>query len=317
VALGRLESEMIGAVERVTPSVVGLRRWKEGGRRANRVLVPEGAGTGFVLDGQGHIVTNDHVVHDADEIHVETPDGRSLSAELVGEDSATDVALVRVPPQDLTPAELGDSEALRVGQFVLAVGNALGLPGGPTVSSGIVSALGRPLPGADYVLEGLIQTDAAINPGNSGGPLADLSGRVVGINSAMAPFAQGVGFALPINTVRSIASQLRTGRRVIRPWLGISAVPLSRAAALRFRTSRTEGILLAEVAGGGPAALAGLRPGDVLLKVGSQPLRSLRDLLEALARLPIGGAVDVSLARGASEHKTVVRIVEAPTAVLA
>ncbi|MFZ1023069.1 MAG: trypsin-like peptidase domain-containing protein [Thermoplasmata archaeon] len=315
MALGRLESEMIGAVERVTPSVVGLRRWKEGGRRARRELVPEGAGSGFVLDSQGHVVTNDHVVHDADEIHVETPDGRSLSAELIGEDPATDVALVRVTPQELRPAELGDSETLRVGQFVLAVGNALGLPGGPTVSSGIVSALGRPLPGADYVLEGLIQTDAAINPGNSGGPLADLSGRVVGINSAMAPFAQGVGFALPINTVRSIASQLRTGRRVVRPWLGISAVTLSRPVAIRFRTSRTEGILLAEVARGGPAALAGLRPGDVLLKVGEQPLRSLRDLLEALARLPIGGAVDVSLARGASEHKTVVRIVEAPTPV--
>jgi serine protease Do len=310
--LQRLESEMIGAVERLTPSVVSVRRWNETGRRAQRILVPEGAGTGFVLDDRGHIVTNDHVVHEADEVQVETPDARTLRAEIIGEDPATDVALIRVSPQELTPAELGDSEKLRVGQIVLAIGNALGLPGGPTVSSGIVSALGRPLPGADYVLEGLIQTDAAINPGNSGGPLADLSGRVVGINSAMAPFAQGVGFALPINTVRSIAAQLRTGGRVVRPWLGISAVALSREAALRFRTSRTEGILLAEIVRGGPAARAGLQPGDVILKIGTRTVRSLHDLLDALSPLPIGGAIDVSLARGGSEHKTVVRIAEAP-----
>ncbi len=315
--LSSVESEMITAVERLTPSVLGVRRWSERGRRARRALFPEGAGSGFVLDDRGHVVTNDHVVHDADAIRVETPDGRSLPAELIGEDPATDVALVRVAPQDLRPADLGDSEKLRVGQIVLAIGNALGLPGGPTVSSGIVSALGRPLPGADHVLEGLIQTDAAINPGNSGGPLADLAGRVVGINSAMAPFAQGVGFALPINTVRTIADQLRSTGRVVRPWLGISAIALSPPLAVRFRTSQTEGILLAEVAPEGPAAQAGLRSGDILLQVGTLPIRSLRDLLSALARLPIGGAIDVSIARGGDLHKTVVRIAEAPSALVA
>ena len=172
---------------------------------------------------------------------------------MIGSDPATDVALVRVNAENLPSATLGDSESLKVGQFVLAIGNALGLPGAPTVSMGVISALGRPLPGTDFVLEGLVQTDAAINPGNSGGPLADLEGRVIGINTAMIPFAQGVGFAIPSDTIKRIVDQISKHGRVVRPWLGISGLDVNPSIARRYGLSVESGVLLAEVMRDSPA----------------------------------------------------------------
>src|SRR6202050_2505050 len=197
MTLTALESQVTGAVEKLSESVVGIDSTKL--TRDNRFgLVPiEGQGSGGIIDPRGTIVTNHHVIDDASKVQVHLKDGRTLVGEVIGSDKATDIALVRVNAENLPSATLGDSESLRVGQFVLAIGNALGLPGAPTVSLGVISALGRPLPGTDFVLEGLVQTDAAINPGNSGGPLADLEGRVVGLNTAMIAFAQGVGFAIP------------------------------------------------------------------------------------------------------------------------
>ncbi len=196
-----LENQITDAVERLSESVVCINS-KKLTMDARFGLVPqEGTGSGIIVDARGYAVTNNHVIDGADRVWINLKDRRTLAGEVIGGDPATDLAVVRVGANNLPTAELGDSEKLKVGQIALAIGITLGLPGGPTVSGGVISALGRPLPGLDFVFEGLIQTDAAINPGNSGGPLADLNGNVIGINTAMIPHAQGVGFAIPINTI--------------------------------------------------------------------------------------------------------------------
>jgi serine protease Do len=304
--LAAMEQELTGTVDRLRSSVVRIGRTPVGGSQGG------GAGTGFLVDSVGLVATNDHVVRGTRTVGVTFSDGTEVSGDVLGQDPLTDLALVRVPRHSGSPVTFGDSAGLRVGQFALAIGNALGLPGEPTVSLGVVSALGRPLPGTDFVFEGLIQTDAAVNPGNSGGPLVDLRGAVIGVTSAMIPFAQGVGFAVPSNTVRHVLDQIRVRGRVVRPWLGISAVPLTGPVRRRCGVDDSEGILVAGVASGSPAAAAGLRAGDVLRRLGPYELKGLRDLLEGLAALPLGGAVDVGYRRGRTDGRGVVRIVEGP-----
>ncbi|MCI4331436.1 MAG: trypsin-like peptidase domain-containing protein [Thermoplasmata archaeon] len=302
MSLAELESELTGAVERLRPSVVRVESF---GRQ-------EGAGSGLAIAPLRHIVTNAHVLRGASRVAVRSPEGDRIEAEIVGADAATDVAVVRVPHGHWPVAPFGDSERLRVGQFVVAVGNSLGLPGEPTVSLGVVSALGRTLPGTDFIFEGLLQTDAAINPGNSGGPLADLRGAVVGLNTAMVPFAQGVGFAVPINTVRHVAEQIVHTGHVVRPWLGITGSTLDAQAAAERRLSSSSGVLVREIAPSGPAAEAGLSPGDVLRRVAGTPVRSLRELLQRLSSLPVGGSIDLEFERRGFPRRAVVRLAEAP-----
>jgi serine protease Do len=309
--LASMEQELTETVDRLRTSVVRIGR---GGGVGPAGRPSTATGTGFLLDAVGLVATNDHVIREATEVSVTFSDGTEVEGEVLGQDTPTDLALVRVPRHAGAPVTFGDSSRLRVGQFALAIGNALGLPGEPTVSLGVVSALGRPLPGTDFVFEGLIQTDAAVNPGNSGGPLVDLRGSVIGVTSSMIPFAQGVGFAVPSNTVRHVLDQIRTRGRVVRPWLGISAIPLTAAVRRRFGVGASEGVLVGGVTPRSPAEQAGLRAGDVLRRLGPFELRGLRDLLEGLSNLPLGGAVDVSYQRGSSEVRGVVRIVEAPDA---
>jgi S1-C subfamily serine protease len=271
-----LESQVTGAIEKLSESVVGIDSTKLT-RDSRFGLVPiEGQGSGVIIDPSGTIVTNHHVIDDASKVQVHLKDGRTLVGEVIGSDAATDIALVRVKAENLPSAALGDSESLKVGQFVLAIGNALGLPGAPTVSMGVISALGRPLPGTDFVLEGLVQTDAAINPGNSGGPLADLDGRVIGINTAMIPFAQGVGFAIPSDTIKRIIDQISKNGRVVRPWLGISGLDVNPSIARRYGLSVESGVLLAEVMRDSPAHAAGLREGDIVVGIGETKVEQMK-----------------------------------------
>ena len=308
MALAAQQEELVAAVAALTPSVVRVVRTTD--RRRHRRMGEEVAsGTGFVVDDRGHVVTNYHVVKEPGAIAVTFADGAGVPGELVGVDPLTDLALLRAVRKGPPPVEFADSDRLRVGQFALAIGNSLGLPGSPSVSLGVVSAIGRPLPWASHVLEGLVQTDAAINPGNSGGPLADLSGKVIGVNTAIVPYAQGVGFAIPSNTTRWVIDALLERGRVIRPWLGVQAVTRLDGEGL---LAKPAGVLIAEVVDGGPAALAGVRPGDILLRVGTQPTRQLRELLVALNQAPIGGAINVALRRGSEEISTVVRVSEGP-----
>jgi serine protease Do len=316
MTLTELESRITSAIDAVGPgvaSVESLRLVRRG--RWSNPFGSQAQATAVVIDPAGYLVTNQHVVDGAARLRVELADGRELQGEVVGGDPVTDLALVKVEAMGLPAVRLGRSEELRVGQIVLAIGNALGLPGGPTVSTGVVSALGRPLPGSDFVFEGLIQTDAAINPGNSGGPLVDLSGAVVGINTAMVPFAQGVGFAIPIHAVARIVDELRTKGRVIRPWMGVTVAELRPEVALRYGLEVGSGLLVGEVVARSPAHKAGLKAGDVLTRVGPTEVRSVRDLVGALSNFPVGSDVEIGYRRKGSALATSVPLQESPEAV--
>lgn len=307
-----LESKVTSAVERVSESLVSISSVRMERRFPYGTVPLEGQGSGFVLYKNGLIVTNNHVVDGASRVQVALPDGRSFVGQVVGSDDATDIAVVKVDADDLPAAELGNSEALRVGQFVLAIGNALGLPGGPTVSMGVLSAVGRPLPGSDFVFEGLLQTDAAVNPGNSGGPLADLNGRVVGINTAMIPFAQGMGFSIPINTVKRIASEILEKGRVSRRWIGISGMDLTAQTSRRYGMSVDKGVVVAELLSGSPAQIGGLRVGDVIVRAGETQVAATKDLLYALSLVPAGESIVLQVQRMGSSYQLRVQPAEAP-----
>ncbi|HTT72865.1 MAG TPA: trypsin-like peptidase domain-containing protein [Thermoplasmata archaeon] len=312
--LSALETEITGAIAAISPSVASVETLRVQGRRGRRAFVAPAAATAVVLDRAGYLVTNQHVVDGTTQLTVHLADGRALPGEVVGGDAVTDVALVKVDATDLPAARPGDSETLKVGQLVLAIGNALGLPGDPTVSAGVVSALGRPLPGSDFVFEGLLQTDAAINPGNSGGPLVDLTGSVVGINAAMVPFAQGVGFAIPIHAVARIAEELRAKGRVVRPWIGVQVADLRPELARQHGLPPFSGLLVAEVVPRSPSHRAGLHAGDVLHRVGPFEVHSVRELLAALAKFPVGNDVEVGFRRRGAELAATVPLQEHPEA---
>ncbi len=316
MTLTSIEDQITEAVAKLEESVVSVDSTRLARDYRFGVVPLEGQATGVIIDEKGYIVTNNHVIDDAARVQVTLKDGRTFMGEVVGTDPATDVALIRVDASSLPAAKLGDSEKLKAGQIVLAVGNALGLPGAPTVSMGVISALGRPLPGTDFVLEGLIQTDASINPGNSGGPLADLNANVIGINTAMIPFAQGVGFAIPAHTVKRVIEQILQNGRVVRPWLGISGVDMNPAIARRYNLPLESGVLLVEIGRESPAYEAGLRVGDILVQLGDKEIKGMKDLVLALSKLSIGEVLKITLVRMGRKHETSVRLVEAPSQVL-
>jgi serine protease Do len=315
--LSALENQVTEAVERLSESVVSIDSVRVT-RDFRYGLVPiEGKGSGLIIDRNGYVITNNHVIDGATRVQVHLKDGRTFLGEVVGSDSSTDIAVIKVDADNLPAASLGDSERLKVGQIALAIGNTLGLQGGPTVSMGVVSALGRPLPGTDFIFEGLIQTDTAINPGNSGGPLADIGGNVIGMNTAMIPFAQGVGFAIPVNTMKWVVGQILEKGRVIRPWLGISGANMNQAIARRYDLPADSGVLVVEVDSRGPAYEAGMRVGDVIIQIGSHPVKQMKDILMALSKLAIKEEVEVGFIRLNAKRKALLRLKESPIAVSA
>lgn len=283
MAISGFEDQVTQAVEKLSESIVSVNSMRLE-RRFFGMVPLEGQGSGIILDRKGLVVTNNHVIDGANQVRVNLRDGRTFMGEVVGADEATDVAVVRVDAKDLPAAELGDSEILKVGQFVLAIGNALALPGGPTVSMGVLSAKGRPLPGSDFIFEGLLQTDAAVNPGNSGGPLADLDGRIIGITTMMIPYAQGMGFAIPINTVKKVAQEILENGGVSRRWIGISGVDLTPQLARRYSLGTEAGFLVAEVVPRSPADHAGIRSGDVVVGADGSEVKHTKDLLLAISK---------------------------------
>jgi S1-C subfamily serine protease len=317
MGLTELETQITSAVERLSESVVGIDSTRLATDYRFGVVPVEGQGSGVIIDARGMIVTNNHVIDESTRVQVNLKDGRTFVGEVVGTDPATDVALVKINGENLPFATLGDSEKLKVGQIVLAIGNALGLPGAPTVSMGLIGALGRPLPGTDFVVEGLIQTDAAINPGNSGGPLADLDGKVIGMNTAMIPFAQGMGFAIPSETIKRIMDQIARHGRVVRPWLGISGMDVNKFVARRYNLPVEQGVLLAEVLQEGPARDAGLRVGDIVAKIGDSKVEGMKDLVGALSHLTIGDEVSVQFVRNGTSYETKLKLRETPEKLVA
>lgn len=309
--LTELENKITKSIDELSESVVVVKSTRVAKDFFARMPI-RGSGSGFILNSQGHVVTNYHVVDGASKVEVILKDGRTFPGTIVGGDKATDVILIKIDGNNLPAAKLGDSEHLKVGQFSLAIGNSLDLPGGPTVSLGVVSAIARPMPWADFIFEGLIQTDAAINPGNSGGPLADSSGRVIGMNTAMVPFAQGVGFAIPINTIKWVIDQIVENGRVIRPALGVSVIALNPAISRRFSLPVSSGVLIEDISRNSPAHKAGLHPGDIVQKIGSYEVKTTKELLFALSKLQINESTSLSFIREGKPSQVSIRLAERP-----
>jgi Do/DeqQ family serine protease len=273
----------------------------------------QSAGSGVVVDAaRGFIVTNNHVVNRADEITITLSDGRSLKAELVGVDPQVDLAVLKVAPEGLTEIQFADSANLRVGDFVVAIGNPFGL--NQTVTSGIVSALGRSGLGIEG-FEDFIQTDASINPGNSGGALVDLSGRLVGINTAiLAPAGGniGIGFAIPANMVRAIMAQLIDHGQVRRGYLGLAVQGLNADLAQAFGLKRQDGVVVVEVLPGSAAERAGLMTGDVIVRVGERPIRRVTDYHSQAAVIFVGDRLEMEVIRDGRNRRLALAVTDDP-----
>ncbi|MEW6670849.1 MAG: DegQ family serine endoprotease [Thermodesulfobacteriota bacterium] len=262
-------------------------------------------GTGFIIDKAGFIVTNNHVVENADKIKAKLKSGDEFDAVIVGRDPNTDLALIKIDAKkDLPTAKIGDSDSLRVGQWVVAIGSPFGFE--QTVTAGIVSAKGRVIGSGPY--DDFIQTDASINPGNSGGPLINLQGEVVGINTAIIASGQGIGFAIPINMAKGIVDQLKSSGEVTRGWLGVSIQPLSSELAAYYGIKDGKGVLVTDVFKGDPADQAGVRPQDIILEVNGKKVGDSRDLTRTIANMPVGETVTIKLLREGKEQQVKVKL---------
>jgi serine protease Do len=265
----------------------------------DRELKQKSLGSGFIIDKDGYIITNNHVVEGAEEIKVKLVDGREFNAKVVGRDPKTDLALIKISSifKDLPTLSLGDSDKIRVGDWVLAIGNPFGL--GHTVTQGIISASGRTIGSGPY--DNFLQTDAPINPGNSGGPLVNLKGEVIGINSSIIAGGQGIGFAIPSNTAKSIIPQLKEKGNVTRGWIGVSIQSVTPEIAKAFGIKEQRGALVSDVVPGGPADTAGVKRGDIIIAFDGKDIKNMSELPAIVAVTPIGKTVDIKVIRNGKE----------------
>jgi len=297
---------VVGVAEKVSPAVVHINVIQRRQRR--------GTGSGLIVTPDGYVLTNRHVVHGAREIEVTLSDTRTFTAQLVGADAATDLGVLRLPPSDLPAAELGDSQNLRVGQLVVAIGNPYGFQS--TVTAGVISALGRSLrTEGGRLIENIIQTDAALNPGSSGGPLVNSEGRVIGINTAIIYPAQGLCFAIPIDTVKRVAGMLIATGKVSRGYLGITAQPvrLYQRLATALKLGRESGVAVLEVMPESPAQRAGLMPRDIIVSIAEIPTEGVDDLHRFLDEHPVGESYEMMVLRNGTVMKLDVSPGEAPS----
>ena len=304
---------VIDAVELVAPAVVSVDVRKRGANQGRRPPAQAGTGSGFVFAADGLILTNSHVVEDSTEIDVLLPDGREHRADLIGHDPDTDVAVLKITATDLTAVSFGQSQTLRPGQLVIAIGNPYGFQ--HSVSAGVVSALGRTLRArSGRLIDQVIQTDAALNPGNSGGPLVTSAGQVVGVNTAIIAGGQGLSFAVPISTVVSVLPALLRDGRVRRGYLGVAGqdVPLLRRVTRFHRLSQATGVLVISVEQDGPARVAGVREGDIIISFDAVPISSLDDLHRTLTEDRIGTFATMGLLRDQQRLDASVRIGDRP-----
>lgn len=274
-----------------------------------RTVPVKGAGSGFIIDTKDHVLTNEHVIRDADKIKVTLRDGRSFDAEVIGKDASLDIAVLRVKTHEKLPSlSLGDSDKMRVGEWVIAIGNPYQFSN--TVTVGIISATGRALD--DLGKKNLIQTDAAINPGNSGGPLINMKGEVIGINVAIAAQAQGIGFAIPINGAKEILGDLLSKGKVSRPWLGIYMREVDQNVASYLELPFVEGAVVTDIAKGSPADRGGIQKYDVILKVEGKKVDKAQTIQEQVRNRKPGESIDLEVYREGKRKTLRIRLGEMP-----
>jgi S1-C subfamily serine protease len=260
-----------------------------------------GSGTIFDAD-KGLILTNNHVVGGAQKINVTLWNNQVIEGTIVGTCIARDIAVIKVKGKDLWSAELGDSDELRTGQRVFAIGNPFGLAGGPTVTSGVISALNRTIESDRGLIENLVQTDAAINPGNSGGPLVDIEGKIIAISTAIIPFAQGIGFAIPINSAKTCTTDILAGVSERRPWLGVVGLTLTPDIAKYYSLPVGHGVIVTRVAEDSPAEKSGMEEGDIILELENLEVRSIEDLVKEIRKRRVGDQIRIFGLRNGREH---------------
>ena len=297
------ENKVLEVIEKVTKSVVNISTVRLVRNLFYQAVPVSGMGSGTIFDAdKGLILTNNHVVGGAEKISVTLWDNMVIEGDIVGSCVARDIAVVKVEARNLQSAVLGDSDKLRVGQRVYAIGNPFGLAGGPTVTSGVISALNRTIESDRGLIENLVQTDAAINPGNSGGPLVDLEGKIVAISTAIIPFAQGIGFAVPINSAKTCTTDILTEGSASRPWLGVVGLTLTEEIAQYYRLPVGHGVIVTKVAEGSPAEFSGLTEGDIILEVDNVETRSIEDLVREIRKRKVGDKIRVFALRNGREH---------------
>ena len=280
-----------------------------------RKIIPQkGTGSGFIINQEGYVLTNEHVVRKADKIKVTLSDGREFDGEVIGSDVTSDMAIVKINADHLPTVTLGDSDKLRVGQIVIAIGNPYGLQ--QTVTMGVVSAKGRSIPAGTggRIYRNFIQTDTAINPGNSGGPLLNIKGEVVGINTAIIPYAQGIGFAIPISIAKKNIDDLINLGKVRRSWLGVYIQEVTPEIAEQFDLPEdAKGVLVGDVVKDSPAEKSGIKRGDIITKVNNEEVDSPGELQDKIRNVEIGKNADIEVVRDGKTTNFIVKIVEMPT----
>lgn len=289
---------VVSAAETVSPSVAKIEVTHSARGRDGQSRERHGGGSGFVFTPDGLVLTNSHVVHDATRIAISLPGGRHCPAHLIGEDPATDLAVVRIDAPNLVAVQLGDSQKLRVGQLAIAIGNPYGFQ--YTVTAGVISALGRSLRSySGRMIDDVIQTDASLNPGNSGGPLVSSTGEVIGVNTATIMGAQGLCFAIGINTAKFVASRLLQQGRIRRAYIGIEAqtTPLHRRIVRFYDLPKETGVVVVGVEKNSPAERAGLREGDIAIALGAQPIAGVDDLHRLLTDAQVGTKTTITILR--------------------
>jgi S1-C subfamily serine protease len=306
--LDAYSNAVVGAAEKISPSVVKIEVTQAGRSRSGEPSERQGGGSGFIFTPDGLILTNSHVVHDARKIQVHLSDGRRFPAHTVGDDPATDLAVISIDAPSLITAILGDSQKLRVGQLVIAIGNPYGFQ--YTVTAGVVSALGRTLRSySGRLIDDVIQTDASLNPGNSGGPLVTSQGQVVGVNTATIMGAQGLCFAIGVNTAKFVAARLLHDGRIRRSYIGIEAqtAPLHRRQVRFYDLPKETGVIVLNVPEDSPAKKAGLEQYDIIIALDGEPVAGVDDLHRLLTESRVGKAIPLTVLR--RTEKLILKIV--------
>ncbi len=306
------ENDFLDTLEKVSKSVVNISTVKLVHNIFYQAVPVGGMGSGTIIDANGLILTNNHVVGGSEKINVTLWNNQVLEGTIAGACAIHDIAVVKVKAKDLQAAQMADSDTLRVGQRVYAIGNPFGLAGGPSVTSGVISAINRTIESERGLIENLVQTDASINPGNSGGPLVDMTGKVVAINTAIIPYAQGIGFAIPTNSAKSCTEDILTEGATKKPWLGIMGLSITLQIARYYNLPVDHGILVTKVADGSPAEEAGMTDGDIILQIENFELRGIEDLVAQVRKRKVGEQVKIFVLREDRQYLFQLKLKETP-----